>query len=181
MNNQQCGPDMIYCGGLGDPNNEWEVMEYQYAGGEITGEEYYAWLVDNGSFTIPSEYSLFTYGGQYTKRENYQTMDFNISWYREIRQKLFVDFGWIYIDITGKIKDEALIAIIIMGEFGTTISNNPDVYDVYQAALKCFIKFISFNPKRRNYCSFYMLWLLYNSRAVNIYAINAGYKNHIYR
>ena len=76
LNNQQCGPDMIYCGGLADPNNEWEVMEYQYAGGEITGEEYYDWLVDNGSFAMPSEYSLFTYGGQYTKSENYQMMDF---------------------------------------------------------------------------------------------------------
>ena len=36
LNNQQCGPDMIYCGGLGDPNNEWEVMDYQYAADEIT-------------------------------------------------------------------------------------------------------------------------------------------------
>ena len=59
-------------------------------------------------------------------------MGLNIEWYREIRQKLFVDFGWIYIDITGKIKDEALIALIIMGEFGTTTS---DIYDAALSAL----------------------------------------------
>ena len=135
LNNQQCGPDMIYCGGLGDPNNSFEVAEYQYAGGEITGEQYYDWLVDNGYFMVPSEYSLFTYGGQYSKRENYQTMGLNISWYREIRQKLFVDFGWVYIDKSGKIKDEALIAIIVRAEFGTTISDKTKIYEAALSAL----------------------------------------------
>jgi hypothetical protein len=74
---------------------------------------------------LPSQESL-----EKSDKENSGTAAENLKWYQQIRKRLIIEYGMLYVDRNGKINDFVLIALLLALEVGGEYPN-----EYYQAVL----------------------------------------------
>jgi hypothetical protein len=79
---------------------------------------------------LPSQESLEESG-----KENSGTAAENLKWYQQIRKRLIIEYGMLYVDRNGKIKDYVLVALILAMEFKGVRDYDYSFYDAGLSAV----------------------------------------------